>query len=158
MLSAIAFPSRAAALANFASKAPFETFRADVLHCYVQHGLKELAGDPAACVTPSAICGDRGSYRSCNAPDLERHELPNIRQFVLKQAWASAVVWETRRWWLTISPSAPLPCQHKTSHISPAITLSPRPFPIPVACEDVSGLVHSCSWVCRWYRAAEMLP
>jgi pimeloyl-ACP methyl ester carboxylesterase len=36
------FPSKADALANFALKDPYRRFRADVLACFVQHGLVEL--------------------------------------------------------------------------------------------------------------------
>jgi pimeloyl-ACP methyl ester carboxylesterase len=41
------FPSRDAALANYASKPPLDRLRADALHAYVRHGFVPLTEDPA---------------------------------------------------------------------------------------------------------------
>jgi pimeloyl-ACP methyl ester carboxylesterase len=41
------FPSRDAALANYASKPPLDHLRADALHAYVRHGFVPVTEDPA---------------------------------------------------------------------------------------------------------------
>lgn len=59
-----AFSSKAAALANFASKHPFQWFRSDALHCYVAHGMQDQADG-----TARLRCSPQAEARCYNAVD-----------------------------------------------------------------------------------------
>lgn len=59
------FPSLADALANFASKPPFDALRADALHAYVRHGF--VAGEDGAVHIACRPADEAAIYRSAGA-------------------------------------------------------------------------------------------
>ena len=73
------FPSRDAALANYASKPPLDRLRADALHAYVRHGFVPLTEDPAGPVRLACRPADEARVFSSAADHRAFDRLGEVR-------------------------------------------------------------------------------